>query len=120
MTTDSPKPRREVKVDLSGLSPEQVSTRTRVIALGEMTFGASRWQTDLARAITTEAGRRITQGQVSHWVSGLSPVPPALLDPIRRVAIRVAEDLEHRADEIRAAWVDEPTPEDAKALDGLA
>lgn len=103
MATPPSKPRREAKVDLSGLSPEQVRTRRGVVNLGTLAFGP-RWQTDLAAALSQEAGRRIGQAQVSHWISGERPVPEALIEPLRLVAMRLAEDLERRASQIREDW----------------
>lgn len=118
MSNPSPKPpRREPQVDLSGLSDHQIRLRAGVIALGERVFGA-RWQTDLSTALSDVAGKRVGQAQISHWVAGLRPVPEALIEPLQRLAIRAAEDLERRAAEIRADWID-PPPEDSQALGSL-
>lgn len=99
------KPRREAKVDLSGLTPGEIETRRAVVELGTLAFGP-RWQTDLAAALSNETGRTIGQAQVSHWVSGHRPVPRALIEPLRAVAMRVAADLVTAANIIRADWKD--------------
>ncbi len=107
MTLSPPKPRREPKVDLSGLSDRQVLVRQGVVTLGELAYGP-RWQSDLAAALSEEAGRRIRQAQVSHWVLGVRPVPEAMIEPLQRLAARVADDLIRRADRIRADWIAPP------------
>ncbi len=110
-------PRREAQVDLSGLTDHQVRLRAGVISLGERAFGP-RWQTDLAAALSTEAGKRIGQAQVSHWVAGIRPVPETLVEPLQRLAVRAIRELERRAAELRVDWID-PPPEDAQALGSL-
>lgn len=107
-------PRREAQVDLSGLTEHQARLRAGVIALGERAFGA-RWQADFSAALSAEAGKRIGQAQISHWVAGLRPVPEALVEPMQRVAVRAIRELEIRAAELRVDWIDPPA-EDAQAL----
>lgn len=114
MTAPSPKPRREVRVDLSGLTDRQVLVRQHVVSLGERAYGP-RWQSDLAVALTKEAGRRVGQSQVSQWVSGSRPVPEGLLEPLQRLAFKVVADLERRADAIRADWIASYPDEDVEA-----
>lgn len=116
MTLSPPKPRREPKIDLSGLSDRQVLVRQGVVTLGELAFGP-RWQSDLAAALSQEVGRRVGQSQVSQWVAGSRPVPEALIEPLQRLAVRAADDLARRADRIRADWVAAPQ-EDLDALPG--
>lgn len=116
MTLSSKPPRREPKVDLSGLSDHQVLVRQGVVTLGELAFGP-RWQSDLAAALSEEAGRRVGQAQVSHWFLGVRPIPEAMIEPLQRLAVRVADDLVRRADRIRADWVAAPQ-EDLDALPG--
>lgn len=106
------------RVDLSALSTRQIDLRRRVIALGERAFG-DRWQTSFASATAREIGRHIGQAQVSHWISGKRPVPEALVEPLRRLALRLADELERRAAEIRADWAADPSEEDREALAGL-
>jgi hypothetical protein len=116
---DFPKPIREAKVDLSGLTEAQILIRRGVISLGERAFGP-RWQSFFATALSEVAGRRITQAQVSQWISGSRPVPDALFEPTRRLAIRAAEDLERRAAEIRMEWAPAAPEEDKADLATLA
>lgn len=116
MTLSSPKPRREVQVDISGLSDRQALIREHVLRLGELAFGP-RWQSDFAAALSAEARKAITQAQVGHWIAGRRPVPEGLIEPIQRLAIRLAKDLERRADRIRADWTEAPQ-EDLDALPG--
>lgn len=112
-----PKPRREVRVDLSGLTSDQVFHRRGVVRLGELAFGP-RWQTDLAAALSLEAGRQVRQSQISAWVSGERAVPMVLIEPLKRIAVRIAEDMERRAAEIRADWADQPPADDVAAIEG--
>ncbi|MCK2054974.1 helix-turn-helix domain-containing protein [Methylobacterium sp. 37f] len=116
MTESPPKPRREVKVDISGLSSDQVLIRRAVILLGERAFGP-RWQSDLAAALSIEANRRITQAQVSQWISGQRPVPEGLVDPLQRLALRKASEMESMAAELRADWAPTPPAEDIAAIE---
>ncbi|KQO91650.1 conserved protein of unknown function [Methylorubrum extorquens] len=117
MTLSPPKPpRREPKVDLSGLTDRQILVRQGVVTLGELAFGP-RWQSDLAAALSQEAGRRVGQAQVSHWVLGVRPVPESLVEPLQQLAMRIAADLVRRADRIRADWSAAPQ-EDVDALPG--
>lgn len=116
MTLSSKPPRREPKIDLSGLTDRQVLVRQGVVTLGDLAFGP-RWQSDLAAALSKESGRRIGQAQVSHWFLGVRPVPEALIEPLQRLAIRSADDLVRRADRIRSDWVEAPQ-EDVAALPG--
>lgn len=110
--------KRAAQVDLSGLSRRQIALRRRVVALGERAFG-SRWQTEFATAASEEAHRHVGQAQVSHWISGRRPVPEGLIEPLRRLAFRLADELEFRAAEIRADWAQDPSEEDNEALAGL-
>lgn len=105
MDTPPSKPRREAKVDLTGLSPDEIEIRRAVVELGSLAFG-TRWQTDLAASLSNSTGRKIGQAQVSHWISGHRPVPRALIEPLRALAMRVAVDLEAAAKIIRADWKD--------------
>ncbi|MBK3398052.1 hypothetical protein [Methylobacterium ajmalii] len=118
MTASAPKPRREVKVDLTGLTERQLSLRTRVIRLGECIFGV-RWQSDLAAALAKEARRPVGQAQVAHWISGRRPVPEALAPAIESLAHKLAEQLLHRYDIVMADWPKPLPRRDAKALDPL-
>ncbi|MBK3400858.1 hypothetical protein [Methylobacterium ajmalii] len=112
-------PRREVQVDLSGLTQRQIFLREQVIMLGEMAFGA-RWQSVFAAELSQHAGRPVRQAQVSHWISGYRPVPEAMVEPLRDLALRVAAEMARRVDEIRARWAPPPVPsQDADALDPL-
>lgn len=119
MTASPQKPRREVQVDLTGLTDRQVIIRHHVVALGENAYGP-RWQSYLAAALSEEASRKIGQAQVSHWVAGIRPVPEVLIAPLQRLAMRIADDLERRADRIRADWDAGPSPEDAETLAAMA
>lgn len=116
MTESSQKPRREPKIDLSGLTSEQVLIRRAVILLGERVFG-QRWQSDLAAALSIEANRKITQAQVSQWISGQRPVPEGLIEPLQRLAIRMASEMESKAAEVRADWAPPPPAEDVAAIE---
>lgn len=116
MSIDPPKHRREAKVDLSGLSDSQLFNRRSVIALGERAFGP-RWQSLFAEALTREAGRRVGQVQVAQWIAGDRPVPEALIEPIRSLALRLADDMERRAADLRADWAKAPPAEDVEAAD---
>lgn len=116
MTASLPsRARQEVKVDLSGLSERQQLVRLHVIRLGEMAFGP-RWQSYLAEILSGEVGRPVGQSQIGHWISGRRPVPEAMIDPLQRIAMRLAGDMERRADLIRADWGPDPSPEDLKGL----
>lgn len=110
-----PRARQEVKVDLSGLSERQAIVRMHTIRLGELAFGP-RWQSYLAEILSSEIGRKVGQPQIAHWISGRRPVPEAMLDPLQRIAMRLADDMERRADLIRADWGPDPSPEDLKGL----
>ncbi len=115
MTEPSPKRRREVQIDLSGLTDRQLLAREKVLRLGPFAFGP-RWQSDFATALSKEARKSISQGQVGHWISGRRPVPEGLIEPIQRLAVRVCEDHERQVDRIRADWATEPPAEDIDAI----
>lgn len=113
---ESPKTtRQEVRVDLSGLSERQAVVRLHVIRLGELAFGP-RWQSYLAETLSTEVGRTVGQSQIAHWIAGRRPVPEAMIEPLQRLAMRLATDMERRADLIRADWGPDPSPEELNAL----
>jgi hypothetical protein len=109
-------PRREVHVDLSGLSQTQLHLRGRVIALGERALGP-RWQSGLAEELSRELGRPIAQSRVGHWVSGFRPVPEAWEPALRRIALRLADRMAKDIDAIRADWAEDPPAEDVHAIE---
>lgn len=85
--------------DLSRLTQRQARLRDAVIRLGRTAYG-ERWQTDLAAALSSEAGRRISQSQLSHWIQGTRPVPESLAEPLRRTTLALSADLRRRSDEL--------------------
>lgn len=106
-----PKPRRDPKIDLSGLTDRQMVVRQHVVALGEQAYGL-RWQSDLAAALSKAASRKVGQAQISHWFSGIRPVPEAMIESLQRLAMRIADNLVRRAERIRADWSEDPPAED--------
>jgi hypothetical protein len=111
--TSTPKPRREIKVDLSGLTDRQAYVRGMVIRFCERAYGP-RWQSMFAADLTKEAGRRIAQNQVSQWISGDRPVPEALFEPIRRLAVRTGERMRRHGGDIVTDWAKAPSARDVK------
>lgn len=111
--TPTPKPRREIRVDLSGLTDRQAYVRQMVIRFCERAYG-QRWQSTFAADLTKEAGRRIAQNQVSQWISGERPVPEGLFEPIRRLAVRTGERMQRHGGDIVTDWAKAPSAKDVK------
>jgi hypothetical protein len=76
---------------------------TRLRRLGELLWG-ERWQSDMAAALSGEAGRRIRQGQVSTWLGGHRPMPDWTDEALARIAAMGAARLRRQADEAESLF----------------
>jgi hypothetical protein len=98
--TPEAKERRQLKVNLDGLTDEQRDLRARLIHLGEMLYG-DRWKKTMAVAL----GR--TPDQLASWISGRRPVPREVLDYMRIIALIAAGDMRRKSQRLRLEWAPE-------------
>lgn len=98
--------RRQLRVNIEGLTDTQRRHRAGVIGLGQTAYGP-RWRSDLAKSIATEMGRPVSQAQVAHWISGTRPVPEAVYEACLKLSDWQASDLRRRASILASrSWTD--------------
>jgi hypothetical protein len=95
------------------------------------TYAGRRGQSDFADLLADVSGRPVTQSQISHWTTGLHPVPEWVQGVLPKVLRRVVETCLARASEAeeverlvgirhiaRTRQIDDGPPDDGAPLGG--